>query len=374
MKKRILLITTVYRTGEKIYPILEPLASEYTVDVFHLFQMSSKTPWQGEIDSRLSFYDRCSKCCERIVNGPMFEREKNAENYEPFIRDFDKLFDKNSIPNLVIADNNITIRGGYTTDIYRWFHSRNIPVIACPHGNRNYKGYKVLKHIGSQYDYSFVFGKKDRDGLAKAEPKRAKHKKYLLLGGIPSNDRLKDYKRDKKYVLILTNYTDSRYIKRQTKGLHPFTKKIFDDLHILGLADKYGCPIVIKEKNKREEFSTLLKDSLQHKDVSFIRDAVDDNKLIAEAACVVSAVSTIAFKPIQIGVPTVVLRKHGLLGNFVDFPGLIDEGDRKAMMRALEHQEKNGRYEDFIKNTLAGGWDFTSTDKYISNIKSIIEK
>jgi len=373
LKNRILFITTVYRTGEKVYPIINPLSLEYDVDLLNLFQMSNKTPWIGEIDPRLSFYKSVVNKCQRVLHGPKFERDKNAENYEPFMRRLGDLFDKNTLPNLVIVDNNITIRGGYTSDIYKWFNSRGIPVISCPHGNKDYKGYRVLKHIGTQYDYSFVFGKKDRDGLCKADSKRAKHKKRLLLGGIPSNDRLKDYTRCKKHILVIPNYTDPQFIKRQVKGYRPFTKQVFDNLNIRRLADKYGCGILVKEKNKQDERSLLLRESLSSYDgITFMKDCLDDNKLVAESACVITALSTMAFKPIQLGVPTAVLHRHGALGNFADFPGLINENDGKALRKTLDYQEKNGRYDGFVEDALEGGCDFTSIDKYVSRIKQVL--
>jgi hypothetical protein len=370
--KRILLITTVYRTGEKIYPVLKPLSEHYHVDVMNLFQMSQSTSWNGPIDLRKSFYEDCTRLGCRVFNGPAFEREENAENYADILTQIDHFLSLHS-PDLVLIDNNTTIRGGQNSEIYSWFHKRGIPVLASPHGNKDYKGYRVLKHINRYYDYSFVFGKKEVEGLARAEKKRAKLKGNLLPAGIPANDRLKEYERGKDYVLVIPNYTDPKFIVRQVAGFKPLTKKLFDKLKIRDLGDRYGRKILIKEKNKQSEKSTLLKDSLASYDsVEFVMDCPDDNELIAKAACVISAPSTMAFKPIQMGVPTAILQGHGLLGNFFDFPGLVNSS-AKEIKNTIREQEKSGRCKKFIRDTLEGGWDFSATQKYCEHIDRVAD-
>ena len=39
--KNILFITTVFRTGEKVYPVVFELSKEHNIDVLNLYQMSS---------------------------------------------------------------------------------------------------------------------------------------------------------------------------------------------------------------------------------------------------------------------------------------------------------------------------------------------
>ena len=38
----------------------------------------------------------------------------------------------------------------------------------------------------------------------------------------------------------------------------------------------------------------------------------------------------------------------------------------------IERQHNKGRDKKFIRNTIEGGIDFTSTEKYINNIRNII--
>ena len=53
--KRILFITSQYRTGERIYPILPILAAEYKIDLLKVYQMTNKHKWVGNKDMRLKF-------------------------------------------------------------------------------------------------------------------------------------------------------------------------------------------------------------------------------------------------------------------------------------------------------------------------------
>ena len=50
--KRILLITSQYRVGERIYPIIPHLAKEYNIDLLKVYQMADNHKWVGDIDMR----------------------------------------------------------------------------------------------------------------------------------------------------------------------------------------------------------------------------------------------------------------------------------------------------------------------------------
>ena len=50
--KKILFITTQYRTGERIYPILPSLSKEFEVHLLKLYQMDPSHKWPGSFDIR----------------------------------------------------------------------------------------------------------------------------------------------------------------------------------------------------------------------------------------------------------------------------------------------------------------------------------
>jgi hypothetical protein len=61
----------------------------------------------------------------------------------------------------------------------------------------------------------------------------------------------------------------------------------------------------------------------------------------------------------------------GIVGNFQDYRGLI-ELDKDNVLDRVEKEISLGRDESFIKNTIEGGLDFTSTEKYVQNIKRLL--
>ena len=100
-------------------------------------------------------------------------------------------------------------------------------------------------------------------------------------------------------------------------------------------------------------------------------DFEDNNQLICGAFLVISAPSTFAFKPIQKGIPTILIKDSGIIGNFYDYSGLISLDD--DILENVEFQindvDKNKKW---IENTIEGGTDFTSTKKYIDNVKKLL--
>ena len=369
----ILFITTVYRTGEKIFPIIPELCKNHTVDVLNIGQMSNKTGWGGDIDVRQNFYKMCDDLNITSIHAPKFMENKDemAVEYNKFFEGIEDILKKNYY-HIAIMDNNVTQKGLGLSNLYKWLNSQNIPVIGSPHGNKEFKGQRVLKKIGNLFDYSFVFGEKEKNKIVKYEGKYKQHFNRLIPSGIPSNDILKNYKRNNKYILIISNYTVN--VNCMGDKFFGFTKDIFYKMGILNLSQKLGVPIVIKEKVRLLYNDDSLSNALLGlKDVSFIRDCEDDNRLISDAKYVISSSSTMAFKPIQAGIPTVLLRGYGMTGNFYDYPGLINDSE-KEMNDSLSFQNNNGIFCDFIKNTLEGGIDYTSTSIHVDYINRIINR
>ncbi len=369
--KNILFITTVYRVGEKIYPIIPKLSDKYNIHVLNMYQMSNKTPWVNKDDPRIDFYEMCDKYCSYVIHGPQYVHNPDIDansNYE-FVKKIDKHLQRDYY-NLVIWDNNITIKGGQWNEIYKWFNEQNIINIGCPHGNKEIKSYRIHKRIKRLYDSSFIFGEKEKRALESVSKGKLKNK--LFVGGVPDNDKLKQYSRGNKYILIIPNFTDPSLIGKQTSHFRVFTKQIFDELKINELGKEYNCDIIIKEKLKLFYSTTLLKDSLKsYKNVHCIDYHEDHNQLIADAICVISASSTLNFKSIQMGIPTVLLKGYGVNGNFSGYKWVIDN-DPIKMREFIQKQEQIGKNIEFITDTLEGGLNFNSTDVYIDKIDQML--
>ena len=73
----------------------------------------------------------------------------------------------------------------------------------------------------------------------------------------------------------------------------------------------------------------------------------------------------------QKGIPTILINGAGIVGNFQDYRGLIELGKDNVLDR-VEKEISLGRDESFIENTIEGGLDFTSTEKYVQNIKRLL--
>ena len=67
--KKVLLIATVYRVGERIYPIIPKLSEEFEVDVLKIGQMGNQIQWYGNKDLRLVF----DKLYSEYVNNIFYE-------------------------------------------------------------------------------------------------------------------------------------------------------------------------------------------------------------------------------------------------------------------------------------------------------------
>tara|TARA_R110000851_G_scaffold69994_1_gene156379 strand:+ start:892 stop:1860 length:969 start_codon:yes stop_codon:yes gene_type:complete len=317
-KKSILLVTTQYRVGERIYPIIPKLASEYNLDLLKLYQMSSSWKWSGDNDLRKSF-------------------DREYLNY------FDKVFTNINLSyddyNLIITDDNRTYNG--LSEIYQ---RKKCLLLACSHGVTEHK-YEI-HNVGKSYDGCFVFGKKE----VKFE--------HQIPSGIPANDKLKNYLNvEKEHILIIINYLghEGQIPTGNGSNFRLFDKEVFDSLNLLELQEKYNKPTVIKIKSRPDtdfqKHLNYLEEILPKElDYKVLLDVEDDNLLIAQSVEVISAPSTLALKPIQLGIPTTLIPGTGQTGIFYDY-------------------ETN---ENFIEDTIQGGLEFNSTDYFIGYIKQLL--
>lgn len=104
-------------------------------------------------------------------------------------------------------------------------------------------------------------------------------------------------------------------------------------------------------------------------DVEFkvVVDVLDDNLMVAESKVVLGAPSTLMLKPIQMKIPTAVIREYGQHGVLSDYDGLVDL-DKSKILNCLESQPS----EDFIERTICGGLNFNSTQVFVDKVKKLI--
>ena len=229
-------------------------------------------------------------------------------------------------------------------------------MVSFEHGNNN-KPYFELGHK-VVFDKCFVFGEKDiihEDCIA---------------GGIPSNDGLSKYTNlEKKHILVIVNFLGNRSSPFKVN----FDEKLFKKLNLIELQQKVNLPVVIKLKSRADEggykknlmyLRSILPSDL---DYEIIIDSTNDNKLIAESKCVISAPSTLAFKPIQLGIPTMIIRNSGQIGGFYDYDGVFDVHniDNTYLL-------KENRQIEWILKSISGGVEFNSTQIVIERLKELL--
>jgi len=344
---KILFVATIYRCGEKVYPILPLLAKEFEVDVLLHNEMRREFAWPGPKDPRPSFYDECKRLGLKIIKD---HRHASFDGYD-----------------LVFIDDNFCKSSLGLPDVSRKAKAANAKVVGCPHGNHEFA--RMRKFIDwDVLDYTFVFGEKEQSMMFDG-----KYANKMIPGGMPDNDCLANCERTDSHILIVPGYLPSQNSSLKNKnGYHPFTEELFLKSGILDLQQKYGLPVIVKEKTRSKK---NLKKSLgcleKYDGVSVIMDHDDINDLVSSSKAVIGSPSTLCFKSIQIGIPTVLLKGSGMVGNFYDYKGLLDN-DKNLISSELDRQYNQGRDEDFISRTLSGGMEFNSSEIYINKIREIL--
>jgi len=126
--KRILLVATIYRCGEKIYPIIPGLCSKYEVDVFMFNQMSLNTPWEGDRDPRNDFREFCIKNNARVFQSKPYNFITKNHNSSSILEPIDiRRYDA------VILDDNIAKSSWGSALVCQEARKNRAIVFACPH-------------------------------------------------------------------------------------------------------------------------------------------------------------------------------------------------------------------------------------------------
>ena len=338
LKNKILLLFTNHRVAEKLWPIIPELSKEYVLDLLLIGLFSNKTPWVGDIDERAVKINEYKSYINNIITGPgiQYHGDNITENLYDYIN-----LDEYS---LVIFDDNRAVPEFNIPSFYEKCKEKNITVVGNSHGNEN----TPHNAIGISHDVRMDFHN----------------------GGIPANDTLLNSTIiDQKHILVITNFLGNRY------SIYPinFDENFIQETGLKEMSQEYKLPIKVKIKTRLDNpnytQSINYVNNLIECDVVTNTDNID--QLIANSAIVISAPSTLAFKPIQLGIPTILIKGSGAIGAFNTYPGLV-ELNKKIIFDNLQKQINHGRYVDFIKNNIAGGDTFTSTQTYVKYIKRFL--
>jgi len=348
--KKILLSATIHRVGERIYPIIPKLSEQFSIDVVKTSQMGNNFDWYGDVDFRNIFEDKYKSYCRQIM-------------YDlPDVRDYDLILFDDCRPR-----NNLNKLGSHAK-------INKIPTLAHYEGNGylEQSGANIVQRDSQYWDKISLFGKKD---VSKYLNTGFGSEFNFVAGGIPSNDKLAEYENTQKHILVIVNFLGNR----QCPFKVTLNEKFIDDCGLVDLQNQFNKKIIFKLKSRKDNPKVssdinYLKQIVDNKlDYEIIMDCEDDNKLICDSEIVISSPSTLAFKSIQKGIPTILVKNSGLDGSFSDYKGLVDL-NKKIIFEELERQIKTKKDVKFIKQTIEGGLNFNSSDIYINNIRRMINE
>jgi len=336
-KNKILLLFSNHRVAEKLWPIIPELSKTYSIDLFLIGLYSFETPWIGDFDERISTVNKYRDYIDDVIMGPgiQFHGDNIIADLESFV-DLDKYL-------FVLFDDNRGMSEYNIPKFYNACKDKGITVIGNSHGNED----NPHNAVGVSHDIQMNF----------------------KTGGIPANDTLKNIKRNNKHILIICNFLGNRFSPYDIN----FNKDFIIKSGIIQLSEYYNLPIVIKIKtrldNPNYEDSINYVKNLLECDV--ISNTSDIDKLIADSALVISAPSTLAFKPIQLGIPTILIKGSGAIGCYKNYPGLVNL-NYEEIINSLTDQVEHGKYNDWIDSVLAGGSQFNSSQIYVKNLRKLI--
>ena len=349
--KKILLVATVYRVGERIYSAIPKLSLLADIDILLINQMSPMCKWYGDKDPRLAFHKKYNKFFDIILDAGANSTNRTPSHAIDSI-DVSKY-------DLILYDDNRNRHG--LGNLYNKAKKLNIPVVGCVHG----AGKADLNALDSVYDYLCIFGEKE----LRLNDYNTKLKKI----GIPSNDRLAEIESTDSYILVIVNYLGNRPCPFPVQ----VDKNFIDKVGLKQLQNEFNKKIIFKLKSRLDHpypqrdidyLNQIINDEL---DYDIIMDG-DNDQIIKNSFLVLSAPSTLSLKSIQLGIPTILVQGSGAEDiHLNNFQGLVPL-DTQTIFNEIERQYNYGKDIDFIKDTIEGGIDFNSTDKLVKVIKNIM--
>lgn len=352
--------------GERVYPLIPEFHKFADIDLLQVNELSKEAPKYGNIDYRDIFNKKYLQYVDKIYNIPI-NKEYPQKYFTPSdVKKYDliffdevrmryglKLLYKHKREDCIMVANthcNSTLNP----------KTNNSAVEGHSHANYISQGHKKI------FDFCFVHGETEKKAYGSPS--------HIISGGIPSNDALKDIEITNKHILIVVNFLGHAPVCPYKVR---FNKDLFNKMNLLKLQKKYNKKIVIKTKSRRIQSKHYTKDheyikSILPKELDYeiITDYEDNNKLICDSFLVIGSTSTLCFKPIQKGIPTILINKAGTIGSFYNYRSLIDIDEN--FLENVDKEISYTRDKSYIDNILEGGSTYSSTEVYVKNIKKLL--
>ena len=368
MKDEILFISTIHRMSERVIPAIKKLQDNFTVKILNTGQSSFNTEYQANLRYKKYVTSNFSK--RNIFNTRKISHKRESrgqQNSKDVLLEARNLISDKTAA-VILDDSRHKL---FSQDLYKIAKDRGCKVFANTHGNISFKKIPLIYGFSHKkfYDHIFVFGDYERDHIINL----GHDKNFVLCGGIPENDMLLDVKRSNEYILVIPNFILQRevggYQLDFCKRAQSFNKNVVEKMKLLQLQQNLGKKVFIKLKHRmssscEEEVRNIREIMPKGLEYDITHNVNSEKSLISAAACVLTYGSTMSFKPIQMGIPTVIYKDLGYVGNFIEYGCVIDVGE--SYDHVFDEGFMAGERDRFLKNTLAGGVDFTSSKSYIS--------
>jgi hypothetical protein len=334
---KLLLLFTNHRVAEKLWALIPKLSKEYKLDLFLVGLMSNETPWVGDIDERNIIISKYKPYINTVINGPGIKY--HGDNISVSLDSYINIKEYTA----VIFDDNRKMSEFNIPNFYNICKQNKVIVIGNSHGNED------VPHDATNISYDY--------------------KMDFQSGGIPANDTLKNIKQNNKHILVICNFLGNRFSPFNVN----FDKDFVNTSGLIEMSNHYNLPIFVKIKTRLDNpnYTDSVEFVKSLLDCTVVVNTDNTNQLIADSAFVISAPSTLALKPIQLGIPTILIKGSGAIGCYKDYPGLVDL-NKQQIFDNLSKQINHGKYCNFLDTSVAGGKDFTSTKVYIKKIKQLI--
>ncbi|MBC8421959.1 MAG: hypothetical protein H8E03_00905 [Pelagibacteraceae bacterium] len=340
---KILFVTSIYRTGEKIFPIIPELTKHFSVDLLTVNEMCFDYDWYGNDDLRIKFFDQWGKYFDNSY-------ESSYEDVKPGNLDLTPY-------KFVLLDD---LRPRYNLDkFYDFAKQCNTLVIGNTHGNISKP--HITNGYQKAFDKVFVIGQSEFNRDKGNVPDGV-----MIRGGLPSCDKLKDIENSGDHILVICNFLGNRW-----GPFYKFDRSTIENLKLKELQDKLNIPIKFKLKSRadhpypQEDFDYI--DSIAYDlNYSTIMDIGDDSELVAKSKIVISPPSTMAFKSILKNIPTILIKEFGDVALYETYQDLYSFND--DLFSIYLDKLRGVNYSEFIVNSVEGGIDFSSIDVYMEEL------
>ena len=392
MRKKIVVLSTQFFRTERILPAVVELSKTHDIVICSL---GNAGMWANPSNERASsIKQRIQSLChhpkfELITNEALVNNDtEQTVWYESHISEALAKIDLHNV-ECVIYDDSRTAGHQIPKIIFESFYQKlralSIPVIANIHGNVDNERLKKFVSIEFEkvYDKICIYGDYDRQRLTKLGLGE-----HVLLTGIPANDVIKDIRAEatadltgRRHILVILNRIDMGNIR-----MNP---SIIERMPINELWEHYKLPIIFKLKvppssltdlaNEEAALSSILKDLLtagkftSEVPIMIVEDDIEEDWLLLYSKAIIAYGSTMCFKALQAGIPTVIVREMGNIANFENYCGTfaMNENYLDVLVNPEKYKEQT---EEFLRNTLKGSLEFNSTEIYVKSIYGVINE